>query len=193
VTTTVEQKTLRSFISLTGKSSTSDFGQTQFDGQKINKLMGTEGYSYLFHTILQSADSPAAMVTYVGWGGVQEKYYVQVQQDNGAWYLYLKYYNEWHQWKDVGKVALSDEQLAKISGNGLHLFLVNSNASNYSLYVENSAGTDVTLVAEFASKVTNKQVYQILHNVAGLTTKGYFYKNFTNAKDAAKNLFDMLK
>ena len=133
------------------------------------------------------------MVTYVGWGQVQEKYYAQVQKDNGAWYLYLKYYNEWHQWKDVGKVALSDAQLAKIAGDGLNLLLVNSNASTYSLYVENDNGKDVTLVAEFASKVTNKQVYQVSHNVAGLTTKGYFYKNYTTAKDAAKNLLDILK
>ncbi len=181
------------FISLTGKSNTPDFGKNQFDGQNINKLMGTDGYSYLFHTKLQSTDSPAAMVTYVGWGQVQEKYYAQVQKDNGAWYLYLKYYNEWHQWKDVEKVALSDAQLAKIAGDGLNLLLVNSNASTYSLYVENDNGKDVTLVAEFASKVTNKQVYQVSHNVAGLTTKGYFYKNYTTAKDAAKNLLDILK
>jgi len=181
------------FISLTGKSNTPDFGKNQFDGKNINKQMGTDGYSYLFHTKLQSTDSPAAMVTYVGWGQVQEKYYAQVQNDNGAWYLYLKYYNEWHQWKDVGKVALSDAQLARIAGDGLNLFLVNSNASTYSLYVENDNGKDVTLVAEFASKVTNKQVYQVSHNVVGLTTKGYFYKNYTTAKDAAKNLLDILK
>lgn len=193
VTTSASVKTLRSFISLAGQSSTGDFGKNQFDGQNINKLMGTDGYSYLFHTKLQSAGSPAALVTYVGWGQVQEKYYAQVQKDKDAWYLYLKYYNEWHQWQDVGKIALSEAQLAKITGTGLNLFLVNSNASTYSLYVENDDATDTSLVAEFVSKVTNKQVYQVSHNVTGLTTNGYFYKNYKTAKDAAKNLFDILK
>ena len=119
--------------------------------------------------------------------------YAQVQKDGDDWYLYLKYYNEWHQWKDVGKKALSKAQLDKIAGEGLHLFLVNSNASSYSLYVENDEGNNVVLVAEFSSKVTNKQVYQVSHNVTGLTTKGYFYKNYVASQDAAKNLFDILK
>ena len=61
------------------------------------------------------------------------------------------------------------------------------------LYVENDDATDTSLVAEFVSKVTNKQVYQVSHNVTGLTTNGYFYKNYKTAKDAAKNLFDILK
>ena len=186
VTTSVEQKTLRSFISLTGKSSTNDFGKNQFDGQNINNLMGTDGYSYMFHTKLQSSDTPAALITYVGWGQVKETMYAQVQKDGDVWNLYLKYYNEYHQWQDVGKKALSQAQLDKIAGNGLDLFLVNSDASKYSLYVENDASSDVVLVAEFTSRVTNKQVYQVSHNVAGLTTKGYFYNGYTPAEALMK-------
>ena len=180
-------------ISLTGKSSSGDFGGNQFDGQKIKDLMGTDGYSYMFHTKLQSCDTPAALITYVGWGQVKETMYAQVQKDGDVWNLYLKYYNEYHQWQDVGKKALSQAQLDKIAGEGLHLFMVNSNASKYSLYVENDDGTNVILVAEFSSKVTNKQVYQVSHNVVGLTTKGYFYKNYVAPQEAAKNLLDILK
>lgn len=182
--------TLAQFMSLEGKKNSGNFSGNTIDGKKLNSVMGTDGYNYIFHSKLKSSEIKGALISYTGWGQIQETCYAQLQKDSDGWYLYLKYYNEWYQWQDVGKKKLTDVQLTKIRDNGLNIFLINSLGTKYSLYVEGDGENEAVLVAEFVSKVSNKQIYMVEHNIDGLTTVGYFCDPYTSAEAAIGNVLN---
>ena len=62
--------------------------------------------------------------------------------------------------------------------------------TKYSLYVEGDGENEAVLVAEFVSKVSNKQIYMVEHNIDGLTTVGYFCDPYTSAEAAIGNVLN---
>ncbi len=186
--------------SIGATTETENFGNNLFDEKKISSIMGTTGYAYLFHTKFRSTDetmSGAAnelymQVRYDGWGSAAEQYFIGVYKNETGWSL--KFHRGVKYWAQtlIAEYSLTGEQVAEIAGNGLDIFLVNSDSTTYTVYVEKEGVVD--MAASLVSPTGNKQVYRVLHTskdkTAMFTTTGYFYGDGYTRATAAQDLLE---
>ena len=179
---------------------TGNFGQQQFDGKNINSIMGTEGYAYLFHTKFQSttdvmsafdtANNPYMQISYLGWGNAAEQYFIGLYKGSNGWSLKLHRGSDYWAQNLIKEYSLTDKQVAEIADTGLNIFLVNSDSTTFTVFVEKEGVIDT--VGSLVSPKDNKQVYQVKHTskdtAAGFTTTGYFYGSGYTRATAAQTL-----
>lgn len=188
-----------------GSGNSGDFSNDAYNGTKIDNAMRADGAKFLFHTKLEaSADSMTAAETgkrfaavrFDGWGSKAEQYFISLYK-TGASAWEIRYYysgNSWEEWL-VNTYVLSDSQISDIQNGGIDVFLIKSDNTVFSAFIERDGVADLIGSVDSASSkqsVGNRKVYQIFHisdnTAVKIATTGYFFTSDTIIDFAAQGL-----